>query len=95
MVVTWLADASAELGFTAAVLQMDGKNYHAWQHRQWALKTFELWNGELAYLDRLLTEDVMNNSAWNHRYFVIGNTTGFTDEVADRSDFRRSGRSLS
>lgn len=84
MVVTWLADASAELGFTAAVLQMDGKNYHAWQHRQWALKTFELWNGELAYLDRLLTEDVMNNSAWNHRYFVVGNTTGFTDEVADR-----------
>ena len=84
MVITWLADASAELDFTASILQMDAKNYHAWQHRQWVLKNFELWDSELSYVDKLLAEDVMNNSAWNHRYFVISNTSGFTDEMVDR-----------
>lgn len=34
-------------------------------------------------MDSLLNEDVRNNSAWNQRYFVINNTTGFTQEVLD------------
>ncbi|PKI84199.1 Ram2p [Malassezia vespertilionis] len=29
----------------------------------------QLWDGELAYTDRLLDEDVRNNSAYNHRFF--------------------------
>jgi len=42
---------------------------------------FSLWEGELDYISQLITEDVRNNSAWNQRYFVITNTTGFTDDV--------------
>ena len=29
------------------------------------LKTFNLWEGELEYIEQLLKEDVRNNSAWN------------------------------
>lgn len=34
-------------------------------YRQWVLKTFNLWNGELDYIEQLLKDDVRNNSAWN------------------------------
>ncbi len=60
------------------------KMFHLWfniNFRQWVLKEFQLWESELAYVKQLLTEDLRNNSAWNHRYFVISNTTKFTDEV--------------
>lgn len=40
-----------------------------------------LFEGELEYVDTLLNDDVRNNSAWNQRYFVINNTTGFTNDV--------------
>jgi len=49
--------------------------------RQWVLSEFGLWDGELGYVTRLITEDIRNNSAWNQRYFVVVNTTGFTDDV--------------
>jgi len=45
------------------------------------LSEFSLWEGELDYVTQLITEDVRNNSAWNQRYYVITNTTGFTDDV--------------
>ena len=45
------------------------------------LSEFGVWDGELDYVSRLITEDVRNNSAWNQRYFVISNTTGFTDDM--------------
>lgn len=32
-------------------------------------------------MDYLLEDDIRNNSVWNQRYFVINNTTGFTDET--------------
>jgi hypothetical protein len=32
----------------------DSKNYHAWAHRQWVLKEFNLWEGELDYIHQLL-----------------------------------------
>lgn len=35
-----LNDPSGELEFTADILDMDAKNYHAWQYRQWVLTTF-------------------------------------------------------
>ena len=48
------------------------------------LSEFSLWEGELDYVALLITEDVRNNSAWNQRYFVVTNTTGFTDDVIAR-----------
>ena len=48
----------------------DGKNYHAWSHRQWALKEFALWDGELDFICELLEIDLRNNSAWNQRWYV-------------------------
>ena len=43
-----------------------------------------LFDNELEYVNRLLEDDIRNNSAWNQRYFVINNTTGFTEEVVER-----------
>ena len=84
VLVEWLADPSKELAFTASILRIDSKNYHAWSHRQWVLRTYELWQDELTFVERLLDEDLRNNSAWNQRYFVINNTSGFNEEVIDR-----------
>lgn len=42
---------------------------------------FRLFDGELEYVDKLLDEDIRNNSAWNQRYFVLNNTTGFTEDT--------------
>ena len=52
--------------------------------RQWVLLEFGLWEGELEYVSRLITDDIRNNSAWNQRYFVVTNTSGFTDDVIAR-----------
>lgn len=79
--VEWLGDTSQELLITDSVLQEDGKNYHAWQHRQWVIRTFKLWEGELEFVDSLLLKDLRNNSAWNQRYFVVSNTSGWTEEA--------------
>ena len=69
---------------TAAVLEQDAKNYHAWQHRQWTIRTFGLWRDELRYVEALISKDVRNNSAWNQRFFVVDNTEDWTDEVIGR-----------
>lgn len=45
------------------------------------LQTFSLWGDELGYVDSLIQDDLRNNSAWNQRYFVVSNTTGFSDDV--------------
>ncbi|KAK2192900.1 hypothetical protein NP493_21g10019 [Ridgeia piscesae] len=81
VIVEWLGDADKELQFTADILQSDAKNYHAWQHRQWAIRHFGLWEREIEYVNQLIGEDLRNNSAWNQRYFVITNTTGYTENV--------------
>ena len=41
-------------------------SYYTLYHRQWAVRKFGLWSGELAYTEQLLDEDIRNNSAWNH-----------------------------
>ena len=84
VVVEWLKDPSKELQFTADILQLDAKNYHTWQYRQWVIKEFGLWETELDYVDKLLKEDLRNNSAWNQRYFVVTETTGFTEDIVNR-----------
>lgn len=77
----WAKDPTSELRFTEMMLAQDSKNYHAWQHRQWVLDTFKLFENELEFVERLLEDDIRNNSAWNQRYFVVKQTTGFTEEV--------------
>lgn len=41
-------------------------SYAFLSHRQWAVQTFNLWDGEIEFVDKCLEEDVRNNSAWNH-----------------------------
>ena len=62
-----------ELAFIRTVLSDSGdaKNYHAWGHRQWVLRTFGGWEAELAYVEELLQQDLRNNSAWNQRFYVL------------------------
>lgn len=45
---------------------------------------FRLFDNELRYVEYLINCDVRNNSAWNQRYFVVSNTTGFTDDIVQR-----------
>uniref|UniRef100_A0A8D3AP68 Protein farnesyltransferase/geranylgeranyltransferase type-1 subunit alpha n=1 Tax=Scophthalmus maximus TaxID=52904 RepID=A0A8D3AP68_SCOMX len=85
MVVEWLNNPAEELEFIADILSQDAKNYHAWQHRQWVIQEYKLWDNELEFVESLLEEDVRNNSAWNQRHFVISLTTGFSDPtIAER-----------
>ncbi len=73
--------AKEEKIFVAFMAKQDSKNYHGWQHRQWLIKEFNQFDGELDYTEELIEDDIRNNSAWNQRYYVISNTTGFTDPV--------------
>jgi protein farnesyltransferase/geranylgeranyltransferase type-1 subunit alpha len=47
----------------------------AWAHRQWFLRKYKQWDGELDFIDELLRLDVRNNSAWNHRWYVVTTST--------------------
>ena len=84
VLVEWSGDPSNELRLTEIVLAQDAKNYHAWQHRQWVLDTFKLFDNEIEFVERLLEDDIRNNSAWNQRYFVVKQTEGFTEDVITR-----------
>lgn len=57
------------------MFEIDSKNYHAWAHRQWVVKTYNQWDGELEFIENLLVKDIRNNSAWNHRWFVVHGST--------------------
>ena len=46
-------------------------NGHIDSRRQWVMKTYALWAGELAFIESLLVADLRNNSAWNHRHLVV------------------------
>jgi len=54
-------------------------------YSQWAMKTFNLFaaasNAGLDLVDEFLDQDARNNSAWNHRYFILNNTTSFTEQT--------------
>jgi len=82
--IEWSQKPDQELRFVEMILSQDAKNYHAWQHRQWVISTFDLWEGELAFCDDLLEAGIRNNSAWNQRFFVISRTSGWGPEVAVR-----------
>ncbi len=34
-------------------------------NRQWVLKTYNLWENELAFIETAIEADIRNNSAWN------------------------------
>ena len=78
-----LKDASREKEFTKYVLLNDSKNYHAWQYRQWFVRKFDLFDGEIDYTNNLLLNDVRNNSAWNHRYYVMDKLNKLKDRNSD------------
>jgi protein farnesyltransferase/geranylgeranyltransferase type-1 subunit alpha len=81
-----MGNANEEALFTAAILTHDNKNYHAWSHRQWVIKQFNLWNNELEVAENFIQFDVRNNSAWNHRWFVLtrgSSTLLFSKQVLD------------
>ena len=72
----------AELEYLTTVIDVDGKNYHAWSHRQWVVsyvltsakndvENNTVWQREMEYTAQLLEEDIRNNSAWNHRWFAL------------------------
>lgn len=46
-------------------LQMFYVSYVDTMTRQWVLQAFNLWDGELEYVESLLESDLRNNSAWN------------------------------
>lgn len=48
--------------------------------RQWLVKEFNLFKGELEFTERELKKDPRNNSVWNHRFYVIENTTNLSTE---------------
>lgn len=65
--------AERELNYVTAVLEVDAKNYHAWSHRQWILRTAhspKLFEEELAQTHSFILTDPRNNSAWNQRWFT-------------------------
>ncbi len=73
-----------EKAFIERMLGDDAKNYHVWSYRQWLIRHFELWQGEVQFTEYLIGLDVRNNSAWNHRFFVIFEHGVVTEEVIQR-----------
>jgi protein farnesyltransferase/geranylgeranyltransferase type-1 subunit alpha len=60
-----------EDAFTAAVLEDDAKNYHAWAHRVWMIDFFKMHAHELAFTAAHIELDDRNNSAWNARFTAL------------------------
>jgi len=77
----------SELTYIATVLQQDGKNYHAWSHRQWVVSTLDdaaVWQSELNLAETLIAADRRNNSAWNHRWYVTHRRDGAASKILSR-----------
>lgn len=73
-----------ELAYHMDVMQAndDFKNYNGWSHRGFIVHKFNLWGGEMDFVNDLLRLDIRNNSAWNHRFTVLKNTKWpLTDET--------------
>lgn len=68
--------ALKELSYIDRILCDDSKNYHAWSHRQWIMRTLDdaqLWTDEVQYSHSKILADPRNNSAWNQRWFALHN----------------------
>jgi protein farnesyltransferase/geranylgeranyltransferase type-1 subunit alpha len=68
-----------EKDYLLDIFHSDSKNYHAWSYRLWFIERFNLWEGELAFLEEELDDgEVTNNSLWSYRYFLLMKTSIFT-----------------
>jgi protein farnesyltransferase/geranylgeranyltransferase type-1 subunit alpha len=66
------------------IFASDPKNYHAWSYRLWLVERFQLWAGELDFIEEMLDDDVTNNSVWSYRYFIIMKTAKtFSSELVN------------
>mmetsp|Transcript_32416 Transcript_32416/g.28703 ORF Transcript_32416/g.28703 Transcript_32416/m.28703 type:complete len:108 (+) Transcript_32416:482-805(+) len=45
---------------------------------------FDLLDGELEYIAKLIQENPINNSAWSYRYFVINHTEKVDNSIVER-----------
>ena len=76
------ADFQKEKDFLYDIFCSDSKNYHAWGYRLWLVERFELWDGELEFVNEELSEgEFTNNSLWSYRYFILMKTRLFTKEL--------------
>jgi protein farnesyltransferase/geranylgeranyltransferase type-1 subunit alpha len=75
------------LTLTRRALDADAKNIHAWTHRLWCARAFDLWRAEPAFCDEMLQRDVRNNSAWSHRFVAALGEGG--DDKADAAEIAR------
>mmetsp|Transcript_34634 Transcript_34634/g.63691 ORF Transcript_34634/g.63691 Transcript_34634/m.63691 type:complete len:380 (+) Transcript_34634:86-1225(+) len=69
-----LSVAQKELEYVDKILEDDSKNYHAWSHRQWIIRTLDnptLWSTEIQYSHSKILSDPRNNSAWSQRWFAL------------------------
>jgi protein farnesyltransferase/geranylgeranyltransferase type-1 subunit alpha len=72
----------SELEYLAGVLNHDSKNYHAWSHRQWLIRTVNqpaVWDQDLQYSKSITTERTLSVSRRRGKVFAQDKL------VADRS----------
>jgi protein farnesyltransferase/geranylgeranyltransferase type-1 subunit alpha len=43
-----------EKPYLREIFQSDSKNYHAWSYRVWLIERFQMWEGEMEDIERLL-----------------------------------------
>ena len=73
-----------EKDYLLDIFHSDSKNYHAWSYRLWFIERFNLWEGELAFLEEELDDgEVTNNSLWSYRYFLLMKTSIFTQNLVN------------
>jgi protein farnesyltransferase/geranylgeranyltransferase type-1 subunit alpha len=51
-------DFESEKNILKDIFESDAKNYHACSYRIWLVEKFNLWEGELEFINHLLNEDV-------------------------------------
>ena len=73
-----------ELELLEEVFSSDSKNYHAWAYRLWLVERFELFVGEMDWVEDWLEDEVTNNSLWAYRRFLVVKTLkAWTRDVVD------------
>lgn len=75
-------DFDKEKEFLHDIYLSDSKNYHAWSYRLWFVERFQLWDGELEFVNEELSGgQFTNNSLWSYRYFLLMKTREFNREL--------------
>ena len=79
-------DFDKEKEYLQEIFISDSKNYHAWSYRLWLVERFNLWDGEMGFVDYEMNDgEVTNNSLWSYRYFLVTKANKeLTKEIAER-----------